>query len=423
MPDPHSVLITKILPQDLCKKGINEYYFAREIYNIFLKKDTCIVGFNNLKFDNLITRNIFYRNCLDPYEWCWKNGNSSWDILNVLRAFYIFYPNNILWPKNTEGHIIFKLSEFTKINNILHRNVHDASSDVFATIEVAKLLCSKNKKFFFMLYIMSKKNNIRYFIHKNYHKPFFYLSSIFGSKRNNISCVMIFGYHPKNNNLLLIFDLERSLKDLVLLYEKSNKINYTIKDLLLVGIKIIYLNQSPMFFKYNSLSVKSCQRLNLNYYKYQKKFFFLLNKKDIKKWILSIFLIHPPFPLVLKSKNIDLMLYYDFFHSQDKVHLNLLHKKSPEYWNITNLKFYDHRLYKIIFRLRARNFFNSLTILEKQSWKKHCQNIIRSEIIKQYFHKIDSLKILYNDDYEKVYLLNQLAKYVNQLIKDINNFC
>ena len=417
-------MITKILPQDIYKKGINEYYFSREIYKIFVKKDTCIVGFNNLKFDNLITRNIFYRNCLDPYEWCWKNGNSSWDILNVLRAFYIFYPDDIFWPKNSEGNISFRLSEFTHMNSILHRNIHDASSDVFATMEVAKLLCAKNKKFFFMLYFMSQKNNIRYFIHKNYHKPFFYVSSVFGAKRNNISCVMIIGYHPKNNNLLLIFDLESSLKDIFLLYQKSNKMNYTIKDLMLVGIKIIYLNQSPMFFQYNSLSVPSCQRLNLNYHKYQKKFFFLLHQTNIKKWILSIFLMSTPFPLVLKSEaNIDLMLYHNFFHPRDKSYLYLLHKKSPEYWNITNLKFYDDRLCKIIFRLRARNFLHSLTLLEKKKWKKHCQNIIRSEIIKQYFYNIESLKILYHNDNEKLYLLKKLVAYVNQLIQDINTFC
>nr|WP_049769269.1 hypothetical protein [Buchnera aphidicola] len=122
-----------------------------------MKKNTCIIGFNNLKFDNLITRNIFYRNCFDPYEWSWKNGNSTWDMLNVLRAFYIYYPKNIFWPKNSKGYVSFKLSDFTKINNITHANVHDASSDVLATIEVARLLCLQIKIFFLSYIKILKK--------------------------------------------------------------------------------------------------------------------------------------------------------------------------------------------------------------------------------------------------------------------------
>lgn len=422
LPDPNAILITKILPQDTYLNGMNEYFFAHKIHNIFIKSNTCIVGFNNLNFDNLVTRNIFYRNCFDPYEWSWKNGNSSWDILNILRAFYIFFPKNIFWPKNPEGHVSFKLSDFTKINNISHLNVHDSFSDVLATVKVAKLLCFYNKKFFFKLYCFSQKNNIKNFIRKNSTKPFFYLSSIFGAKRNNISCMMYLNDHPTNNNLLLLFDLQVDVKKIFLLYRQSNKFKCTIKDLLSAGIKIIYLNKSPMFFKYSSISEKECQRLKLDYIRFQKSFFLLFQHKYIKKWILSIFLNSTNrYPLV--SDNIDLMLYHNFFNDKDKLLLNILHQESPKNWNIRNIKFLDARLYKIIFRLRARNFPDSLSLLEKKKWKKHCKKIINSKRIVKYFNMIFSLKILYNDDYKKLTLLNKLIKYVSQLLHNINSFC
>nr|WP_049769268.1 hypothetical protein [Buchnera aphidicola] len=182
-----------------------------------------------------------------------------------------------------------------------------------------------NKNFFFKLYKNSQKKNIIKFINLNYQKPFFYISNIFGSKKKNISCIMVIGYHPNNNNLLLVFDLNASFKDIFSLYQNSNNINYKIHDLLLLGMKVIYLNKSPMFFKYNSLSEKSCQRLKLNYMKYQKNFFLFFHNNAIKKWVISVFSNNYNLKIA-KSKNIDLMLYDSFFNYKDKLLLNLLHK-------------------------------------------------------------------------------------------------
>lgn len=160
LPEPYSVLITKITPQYTFKYGTNEYEFSRKIYNILIQPNTCIVGYNNITFDDEITRNIFYRNFLDPYEWSWKNNNSRWDLLNIMRVCYLLRPNGIKWPKNNLGLPVFKLSDLTQENNIFHYNAHDATADVYATIELAKLVKTQQPKlfdFFFLKKIYFKK--------------------------------------------------------------------------------------------------------------------------------------------------------------------------------------------------------------------------------------------------------------------------
>ncbi|MCJ7974120.1 MAG: exodeoxyribonuclease I, partial [Candidatus Zinderia insecticola] len=69
------------------------YYFTKKIYDIFIQPNTCIIGYNNINFDDEITRNLFYRNFFDPYEWSWKNGNTRLDLLNLLRACYALRPD------------------------------------------------------------------------------------------------------------------------------------------------------------------------------------------------------------------------------------------------------------------------------------------------------------------------------------------
>ncbi|HXK00454.1 MAG TPA: exodeoxyribonuclease I, partial [Buchnera sp. (in: enterobacteria)] len=167
LPNPEAVLITGITPQYTLVKGSNEFYFSKYIYNILNIGNTCVVGYNNIRFDDEITRNIFYRNLIDPYDWSWKNGNSRWDLLDVLRAYYALRPQGINWPKNKFGMPSFKLEDISKANKISHILVHNALSDVYATISLAKLLKEKNKRLFQFLFQNRAKKTLLSLININ----------------------------------------------------------------------------------------------------------------------------------------------------------------------------------------------------------------------------------------------------------------
>src|SRR5579871_2035428 len=81
LPHPEACLTHGITPQIAQERGVLEYQFTAKIYEELSKPHTCAVGFNNIEFDDKVTRFILYRNFYDPYEHTWKNDNSRWDVL------------------------------------------------------------------------------------------------------------------------------------------------------------------------------------------------------------------------------------------------------------------------------------------------------------------------------------------------------
>lgn len=59
LPQPGAVLITGITPQEARAKGENEAAFAARIHSLFTVPKTCILGYNNVRFDDEVTRNVF----------------------------------------------------------------------------------------------------------------------------------------------------------------------------------------------------------------------------------------------------------------------------------------------------------------------------------------------------------------------------
>ncbi|HIH6112930.1 TPA: exonuclease domain-containing protein, partial [Escherichia coli] len=56
LPQPGAVLITGITPQEARAKGENEATFAARIHSLFTVPKTCILGYNNVRFDDEVTR-------------------------------------------------------------------------------------------------------------------------------------------------------------------------------------------------------------------------------------------------------------------------------------------------------------------------------------------------------------------------------
>ncbi|BBU82882.1 hypothetical protein EIMP300_42820 [Escherichia coli] len=152
LPQPGAVLITGITPQEARAKGENEAAFAARIHSLFTVPKTCILGYNNVRFDDEVTRNVFYRNFYDPYAWSWQHDNSRWDLLDVMRACYALRPEGINWPENDDGLPSFRLEHLTKANGIEHSNAHDAMADVYATIAMAKLVKTRQPRLFDSVY-------------------------------------------------------------------------------------------------------------------------------------------------------------------------------------------------------------------------------------------------------------------------------
>jgi len=158
LPSAQACLITGITPQLAMEKGIPEPEFIHAIHRELSLPGTCGVGYNSIRFDDEVTRYALYRNFFDPYQREWKNGNSRWDILDMLRLTRALRPEGIEWTDHEPGRPSFRLEHLTAANGIAHEAAHDALSDVTATIAMAKLVKQSNLGYLIMwLIIVAKK--------------------------------------------------------------------------------------------------------------------------------------------------------------------------------------------------------------------------------------------------------------------------
>ncbi|MDX1459218.1 MAG: exodeoxyribonuclease I, partial [Marinobacter sp.] len=118
LPSPEACLITGITPQKAMTDGYPEAEFIAQINEAFSQPGTCVVGYNSLRFDDEVTRHTLYRNLRDPYAREWQNGNSRWDIIDMVRLTYALRPDGIEWPRKEDGSPSFRLEELTVANGI-----------------------------------------------------------------------------------------------------------------------------------------------------------------------------------------------------------------------------------------------------------------------------------------------------------------
>jgi exodeoxyribonuclease-1 len=50
-------------------------------------------------------------NFYDPYAREWQNGNSRWDLIDLIRTVHALRPEGIQWPIGAEGKISFRLEK------------------------------------------------------------------------------------------------------------------------------------------------------------------------------------------------------------------------------------------------------------------------------------------------------------------------
>ena len=140
LPHAQACLVTGVTPQRANSEGIDEWQAIRRIDEIMRVPGTCVAGYNNLRFDDEFLRHALYRNLMDPYAREWQEGNSRWDLIDLVRATCALRPDGIVWPEEEDGVVAFGLDRLSAANGIPHDDAHDAMSDVEATIGLARLV-------------------------------------------------------------------------------------------------------------------------------------------------------------------------------------------------------------------------------------------------------------------------------------------
>ena len=377
LPHPRACLITKLTPQKVNQEGLIEAEFIKRIHTELSQANTCSIGYNNINFDDEFTRFTLYRNFYDAYAREWQHGNSRWDIINMARLTRALRPDGINWPNKEDGTPSFKLEDLSKANDIEHQSAHDALSDVYATIALAKLIKTAQPKLYEFVYQHRHKNKIKHLLDAagDKQQPVIHVSRMYPGQYCGLALVMPVALHPSNKNGVIVYDLRHDPR--ILINETVDTLRQWLftpvdnlpENAVRPALKTLHINKCPVVAPAKILDDEIATRLAIDKVQHHKHLHALQNTSGLTQKIMAIY-DQSDF---IDIDDMDGALYSgDFFKDSDKRLMADVRNQSPHEMNALPA-FNDQRLPDMLFRYRARNWPNTLSSQEQTRWQKYRQ--------------------------------------------------
>lgn len=381
LPHPDAVRVTGIAPQLANKEGYNEAEFFGRINEVFSIPGTCGAGYNSIRFDDEVTRFGFYRNFIDPYAREWQSGNSRWDILDLVRMTYALRPEGINWPdrEGEEGIPSFRLEHLTAANDIEQVGAHDALVDVKATIDIARLIKTKQPRlydYYFGLRIKSKAAELlNTHAELPHRKTVLHVSGMFPATQGCISPIIPLIVHPVNKNEIICYDLrhdpsamlEMSIDEIVdNLYKPRAERDENHQHIALKGV---HINKSPALSPTNTLTPELAERWDINWEVIEAHKQKLTNDDTLIRRLEEMYQRQRDFD----KSDADSALYSGFINSNDRKLCNQVLSSSPAKLAGWTPEFKSARLQTLFPRYRARNWPETLSEEEQHQWQSFCR--------------------------------------------------
>ncbi|WP_462381694.1 exodeoxyribonuclease I [Pseudomonas sp. Marseille-QA0892] len=374
LPHPAACLVTGIRPSTLEQQGMDEAEFMARLHTELCLPETCVAGYNSLRFDDEVTRFSLYRNFHDPYGREWQCGNSRWDLIDLIRTAYALRPEGIEWPVGPDGAVSLKLELLTQANGLAHGQAHDALSDVRATIALARLVRERQPRLYDYLYRLRSKHRVRDQVRLL--EPVVHVSSRYAGSRRYLAVVLPLAWHPTNRNAVIVCDLLGDVTDLLNMdAEQLRQRLYTRHSDLGEGeralpLKLVHINKCPVLAPMSVLRPEDYLRLDIDGQILSERTALLRDSQAT--W-------QPKLPVIFESAGFaecadpEQQLYDGFLSERDRQLCDQVRNAEPRDLADRKWAFSDERLAELLFRYRARNFPDTLTVTEQQAWYRFCQ--------------------------------------------------
>lgn len=417
LPQPGAIMVTGITPQHTRDEGYNEAQFLEIVCKEVLTPDTIIIGYNNIKFDDEFMRCTFFRNMYDPYEWQLQQGRSRWDFLDVVRLTRALRPDGIKWPFDDKGVPSNRLEHLSKVNGLEHEHAHDALSDVYALIGVAKLIKEKQPKLYDYLLKRRDKHAVQEVIGSQ-GQPFVHTAYVYPKEFMHTTVVAAIA-PGKYSGTHFVFDLRYDPTPWIAmtadeLREHCQKpADERTVDHQFIPVRELKCNQCPAVAPYNVLQADPTaqERINIDL--------------GIVKRHMDILRQHPEFGKRVAQaldreftpdEDPECQLYDGFIPDSDKHKMSAVRAAAPKDLKGFDPGFSDKRLQKMLVRYKARNYPNSLTDEERGEWEAY-----RAERLKNAMpHFIEELQKAIDKypDEDSQYILEELRLYAESIVPD-----
>lgn len=428
LPDPDAVLITGITPQQTIGEGLTEAEFLKYFYDEIVQNDTIFLGYNSIRFDDEFMRYLHYRNFYDAYEWQWNGGCSRWDLLDVVRMTRALRPEGIEWPFAPDGKPTNRLEFLTSVNKLDHYKAHDAMSDVYATIAIAKLIREKHTDLFDYLRDCRKKDVNKAVVMKG--QPFIYSSGKYPSATLHTTAAVLLIPHKKQDSAL-VYDLRHDPGPYFDLSAEQLAEKWRWKkdsDELRLPIKTLKYNRCPAVAPLGVIKDKATQeRINLSLETIQQHWDILKSRQAefAQKVYDALDILDAEreatqTTLVDDELTVDGRLYDNFFDSHDKQLMRVVRGAKGAELGGLNLDFHDSRLESLLPLYKARNYPGSLDSEERALWDRFIQKRLfggdNNSKVAKYFTRLRELAESKDISESQRYLLEELQLYGESVV-------
>ena len=423
LPSPAATMITHIAPQDALRDGMNEAAAFARIFEEMARPDTCTLGYNSLRFDDEFVRAGLFRNFYDPYEREWRGGNCRWDLLDVLRLAHALRPEGLEWPKRDDGATSFRLEHLATANGVREGDAHEALSDVRALVGLARKFRSAQPRLWDYALKLRDKRFVATLLDPVRMLPVLHVSQRFPASRLCSAPVLPIARHPKIDSRMIVFDLDQDPEALLTLSAEdiADHLYTPTADLpegaVRVALKEIHLNRCPAVVAWDHLRPPDFARLGIDPVRSEAHAARLRDAgpalAEKVRQVFAASRTHAP-------GDADGSLYDAFIDEGDKRKFSTVRSLPPPLLGTHDFSFRDARMPELLFRYRARNWPDTLTVEDRQRWDDYRRNrLMRDSGLSEYtfdtyFAEIAALRGVHHDHGAKLALLDALEDWGRQ---------
>ncbi|MCL7713968.1 exodeoxyribonuclease I [Stenotrophomonas mori] len=427
LPSPIATLITGITPQHALAEGVTEAEAFARIHELMARPQTCTLGYNTLRFDDEFVRHGLFRNFFDPYEREWRSGNSRWDLLDMLRLAHALRPDGIAWPAREDGAPSFKLEHLALANGVRQGDAHEALSDVYATLGMARKFRQAQPRLWEYALKLRDKRFAASLLDVVGMRPALHVSMRYPASRLCAAAVLPLATHPHIGNRVIVFDLDGDPQALLdLSAEEIAQRLYTRAADLPEGqpripLKEVHLNKVPALVAWNHLRAPDFERLGIDPQAVEARAAQLrAHGPELAEKVRRVFArdrpdAAPPDP--------DGALYDGFLAEGDRAQLARVRTCPPPQLAQMQDQFRDPRLPELLFRYRARNHPQTLDAGERARWDGYRRQRLfdtpglGEQLLPDYVAQILALRQEHHDAPASLALLDALERW-GQTVQD-----
>ena len=263
-------------------------------------------------------------------------------------------PEGIKWPFTEDGRATNRLELITKLNGVEHKHAHDALSDVYATIAVAKLIKEKQPKLFGFLLKMRDKREVKKLVNLENKQPFVYVSGRYAQEYNKAT--VVFPLTSGRNGNVLVYDLRYNVDEV-----NQEKIFPIVKELC--------FNKCPAVAPVSVLDEgDGWAKVGLNPDDVRRNLEILLKHPDFAEKMRSEAEAKPEFPLAIEP---EAALYDGFLNDADRIKVAAVRNAAENKLADFHPDFVDERLPELLLHYKGRNFPQSLSESEDKQWEEY----------------------------------------------------